>query len=301
MTHLVQRRLQVFVSSTYTDLVDVRQAAVEAVLSCDHIPAGMELFTAGDDSQMDVIQKWIDQSDVYLLILGGRYGSLHPQLKKSYTQLEFEYAVKKGIPHFACVMTEECLKKRVKEHEHGTSYIETDNAQKLTKFRRTVTSSRVVSFWNDTNELKLAILKKLNELQRDSRLTGWIRADSIEATSPAVLEELARLSRENSDLKEQISKSNNLIGGISYDKLSEIVFKNEKQKACFFAIKQRLLSNSHFITTSQTQLEEELLRILLELNLIHKIITHHGTPGMGFNENGRMFVSKLTMESHSTE
>ena len=63
-----RKKLQVFVSSTFTDLIKERQAAVLAILSCGHIPAGMELFTAGDESQMAVIKRWIDESDVYLLM-----------------------------------------------------------------------------------------------------------------------------------------------------------------------------------------------------------------------------------------
>jgi hypothetical protein len=45
-----KRRLQVFISSTFLDLKEERQAAVEAVLRAGHIPAGMELFSAGNES-----------------------------------------------------------------------------------------------------------------------------------------------------------------------------------------------------------------------------------------------------------
>lgn len=48
----MNKKLQVFVSSTYTDLKDERQTAVEAILDAGHIPAGMELFKAGNDSQL---------------------------------------------------------------------------------------------------------------------------------------------------------------------------------------------------------------------------------------------------------
>ncbi|MCV5233546.1 DUF4062 domain-containing protein, partial [Escherichia coli] len=72
----MKKKLQVFVSSTYEDLKHDRQAAVSAILKAGHIPAGMELFTSGDQSQMDTIRRWIDESDVYMLILGGRYGSV---------------------------------------------------------------------------------------------------------------------------------------------------------------------------------------------------------------------------------
>jgi len=56
----------------------------------------MELFAAGDQSQMEIIKRWIDESDVFLLILGGRYGSIDPTTKKSYIQLEYEYAQQRG-------------------------------------------------------------------------------------------------------------------------------------------------------------------------------------------------------------
>ena len=70
----MRKRLQVFVSSTYTDMRPERQAAVESILKAGHIPAGMELFTAEDQTQLQVIRRWIEESDVFLLNLGGRYG-----------------------------------------------------------------------------------------------------------------------------------------------------------------------------------------------------------------------------------
>ena len=44
----MNKKIQVFISSTYTDLIEERQAAVEAILDAGHIPAGMELFKAGN-------------------------------------------------------------------------------------------------------------------------------------------------------------------------------------------------------------------------------------------------------------
>lgn len=78
----MKKKLQVFISSTYTDMLVERQGAVEAILRAGHIPAGMELFAAGDESQLETILRWIDDSDVFMLILGGRYGSIEPKSKK---------------------------------------------------------------------------------------------------------------------------------------------------------------------------------------------------------------------------
>uniref|UniRef100_UPI0019544A3A DUF4062 domain-containing protein n=1 Tax=Enterobacter hormaechei TaxID=158836 RepID=UPI0019544A3A len=71
-------------------LKEERKAAVEGILEAGHIPAGMELFTAGDQSQWKLIQDWIKGSDVYMLLAGARYGSIKPKSKKSYTHHEYD-------------------------------------------------------------------------------------------------------------------------------------------------------------------------------------------------------------------
>src|SRR5262245_2993045 len=198
MVEYISKRLQVFVSSTYSDLRAERQAAVEAILVAGHIPAGMELFTSGDESQMEVINRWIDESDVFLLILGGRYGSIEPRSGKSYTQLEYEYAVAKNKPLFACVIKETAIESRVREF--GLQVIETDEQAKLRAFRFQVLS-RMVRFWEDYKDIKITIGETLANFSRREELQGWIRASShVDITG--LVDEIARLSAENSRLRE---------------------------------------------------------------------------------------------------
>ncbi|HJV93592.1 MAG TPA: DUF4062 domain-containing protein, partial [Azonexus sp.] len=71
----MNKRYQVFVSSTYADLKDERQSVIQALMEMDCIPAGMELFPAADEEQWLFIKKIIDDCDYYLLVIGGRYGS----------------------------------------------------------------------------------------------------------------------------------------------------------------------------------------------------------------------------------
>jgi hypothetical protein len=85
----------------------------------------MELFTAGDESQMEVIKRWIAESDVFLLILGGRYGSLEPQSGKSYIECEYDYAVFMNRPFFTCVVRDEAQRERVKQY--GLDIVEQEN------------------------------------------------------------------------------------------------------------------------------------------------------------------------------
>jgi Domain of unknown function (DUF4062) len=193
-----KKKLQVFVSSTYEDLKVERQAAVEAILSAGHIPAGMELFAAGDRSQMEVIKRWIDESDVFVLILGGRYGSLDPESGKSYIQLEYEYAQEKGKPFFAVVIDKEHLEEKVKAH--GLAVDERDNPQQLKTFRGSVTN-KLVKFWKDPRDIKLAIYETLSDFSRREDLIGWVPGDQSADTG-----EILRLTKENASLRERLSK-----------------------------------------------------------------------------------------------
>lgn len=193
-----KKKLQVFVSSTYEDLKEERQAAVQAILSAGHIPAGMELFAAGDESQMDVIKRWIGESDVYLLILGGRYGSIEPKSGKSYTQLEFDYAVKQKKALFSVVISESALEARVK-NGGGTKLIERNEPQKLKEFRKYVTTSKVVRFWDDAKDIQMSVIKTLNEYSQRDNLVGWIPGGQVVDTTE-LGEEIARLTRINAQL-----------------------------------------------------------------------------------------------------
>src|SRR5689334_13839929 len=91
----MQKKYQVFISSTYTDLVPERNELIKAILDLGHIPAGMELFGAADEEQFQYIKRVIDECDYYVLIIGGRYGSAAPD-RVSYTEKEFDYAVSSG-------------------------------------------------------------------------------------------------------------------------------------------------------------------------------------------------------------
>lgn len=221
------KRLQIFVSSTYVDLIEERQAAVEAILSTGHIPAGMELFAAGDESQMTVIERWIDESDIYLLILGGRYGSVESKTGKSYTQLEYEYALTKGKPLFAVVVKQNALDEKIKSM--GRNAIEQENPKLLKEFKELVLKN-LVRFWEDKKDIKIAVHETLSEFSTRKDLIGWIRGDNNINTG-ALAEEIARLTKENSELRNKLivndnNNSNILYANLTYKELEKLL-KNE--------------------------------------------------------------------------
>lgn len=169
----MNKKLQVFVSSTYTDLKEERQAAVEAILQAGHIPAGMELFSAGNDSQLQTIYKWIEESDVYMLILGGRYGSIDTKTGKSYTELEYEYALSKNIPVFSIVLSDTYLTNNISKNGLNNT-IEQDAPDKYQNFKSLV-MSKIIKYANDTKDIKIGVITSLYSLLDTYPVIGWVK------------------------------------------------------------------------------------------------------------------------------
>jgi hypothetical protein len=191
----MNKKLQIFISSTYVDLKEERQAAVEAILSAGHIPAGMELFNSGNDSQLITIQKWINESDVYMLILGGRYGSVDEAQLISYTEIEYKYALEKGMPVFAVFITEKALNEKIVKLKKNA--IEDKEPKKLEEFKKLVLS-KICRPFDDLKDIKIAVHETLNKFSREYNLSGWISGNDIP--------DYDNLLKENLELKTKISE-----------------------------------------------------------------------------------------------
>lgn len=224
----MNKKLQVFVSSTYTDLIEERQAAVEAILDAGHIPAGMELFKAGNNSQLKTIYRWIDESDVYMLILGGRYGSIEKESGKSYTQLEYEYALSEDIPVFAVVLSQSYLTKKI--NSLGLTNIIEQNAHDKYQSFKSLVMSKIIREVDDCKDIKINIHSTLNDFMHDYDLVGWVRNNN-ENDTIQLLKDNNTLTKENNLLNKQIhelqiqlnTKSQKQFGEYSFDELVEIL------------------------------------------------------------------------------
>ena len=168
----MDKRYQVFVSSTYADLQQERQKVIQTLMEMDCIPAGMELFPAADEEQWEFIKSIVDDCDYYILIIGGRYGSLTPE-GISYTEKEYDYAVSVGLRVLAFI------------HESpdnisvGKSDIESDLREKLAVFRDKVCQGRLVKFWTKAEELPGLVALSLSKTIKVYPAIGWVRADNV--------------------------------------------------------------------------------------------------------------------------
>ena len=285
MINFVRKRLQVFVSSTFSDLRDERQAAVEAILVAGHIPAGMELFTSGDESQMEAIKQWIDESDVYLLILGGRYGSIEPTTRKSYTRLEYEYALSIGKPMFSCVVTDRALEDRVRRL--GSQALETTDSAGLNEFRGVVLT-KLVRFWDDAKDIKISVGETLAQLSRRDDLIGWVRPTETSADAVGLADEIARLSKENAQLRNrQTNSSEPPILGFTVSELIELL---EDKALLDFVTRNRnkLASDDGFNAGTRNNQCDQLVFIGL-------VEPGYSADNFKLTTEGRLFLNRLDL------
>lgn len=183
----MEKKFQVFVSSTYRDLSEERQEVMQALLELDCIPIGMELFPAADDDQWTLIKRLIDDCDYYILIIGGRYGSINAD-GISYTQMEYEYALSKEIPIISF------LHKHPDKIEVGKSETEKSLIGKLAEFK-SLAEKKMCRYWESAHDLGSQVSRSLVKLIKDKPRSGWVKATNL-PTEDA--------SKEILDLRKQI-------------------------------------------------------------------------------------------------
>ena len=144
-----ETKYQVFISSTHSDLTEERESIIKAILEMYHIPIGMEMFSAEDEDQWEIIRRTIEVSDYYILVLGLRYGSKTSD-GISFTQKEYEYALQMKIPVLAFVMNDNVSLPKDKRD---------DDLSEVNKFRKEVLKNskmaqfckRLFGHWRDIN------------------------------------------------------------------------------------------------------------------------------------------------------
>jgi hypothetical protein len=185
------------VSSTFTDLIDERAEVIQALWELDCIPTGMEAFVASNESQWDVIRRVIDECDYYVLIIGGRYGSVTED-GISYTEKEYRYAKQLQLPVLAFVHG------NPEQIPAGKSEKDENLRKKLEEFRREVMAEHPVRSWSSASELGGLVSRSLVRETRLNPRPGWIRNDG---SSPiALLEQINALTEENRELREAASQ-----------------------------------------------------------------------------------------------
>jgi len=187
-------KYQVFISSTFEDLVKERQAAINTILRLGQIPVGMEMFNASNKTQWEMIKRRIEESDYYIVLIAHRYGSVDSS-GISYTEKEYDYASTLSIPVLGFIF-------------HGdkweTKFVDAGKKKTcLGKFKKKV-KGRMADFFQSSDELSAKVATALSDQFVVYPGIGWTRTDQL--PSNATLDEFAKVTRERDELRELVSK-----------------------------------------------------------------------------------------------
>jgi hypothetical protein len=162
-----------------------------------HFPAGMELFPSANETPWELIEQVINESDYYVLIIAGKYGSLSDE-GISFTEREYDHAHAKGKYVLPFV------------HEDPEGLLVGDRLEldvqprkKLDAFRTKVESNHTRVTWRNPEELAGKVALALISAISRSPSVGWIRGD---ATDPAVIRKLAKVEQRNRRLKTRLDQ-----------------------------------------------------------------------------------------------
>lgn len=141
--------LKVFISST-SDMKPFRQILKERVEACEMYADMYENWGQGNDYPRDMCCKHVLQSDIFVCILGAKYGFVEPIWDKSMTEIEYRIAQNAGLPILIYVIA---------NYKEEMEKLETEERQKAIRQEQLideVKNKRMIGFF--PNELGLSLL-----------------------------------------------------------------------------------------------------------------------------------------------
>jgi Domain of unknown function (DUF4062) len=209
------RKLLAVISSTALDLPVHRNEAFEACLRQDVIPTMIEQLPAIDCDTIALLRNLIDTADIYIGILGFRYGYVPNGHNKSITEIEYDHAMERGIQCLMFLMSE--------DHPVKPSNVEMgEGAIKLEAFKKRVRKNHVVNYFDSPQDLRAHIINSLSririELESEKRQSLDQKASKqrellhIFVASPSdVKEERSRMPKVVESLNRTLGKLLNVV------------------------------------------------------------------------------------------
>jgi hypothetical protein len=146
------------ISSTTKDMLAHRQQALDACIRQDFFPVMMEHLPPSSDDAVRRSLGLVDQADVYLLVLGLRYGEIPPGYEKSYTHLELDRAIERSIPVLVLLTSP--------QHPFTESDIDLGVAGERVLRLREEVRRRGVSYFSSPEDLRSQLIDGLSAIRQ---------------------------------------------------------------------------------------------------------------------------------------
>jgi hypothetical protein len=159
---------KIYLSSTYSDLKDYREAVYRILRMLRHDVIAMEDYVAKDQRPLDKCLEDVKGCDIYVGILGWRYGFIPDQdnpEQKSITELEYRQAEASGTPQLMFLVEEDApWPNEHKDSETGNG----SSGQRISEFRAEIQNDWTFSHFRTPDHLAgLVSVAVNNYLQQD--------------------------------------------------------------------------------------------------------------------------------------
>jgi hypothetical protein len=154
-----RQMLKVMISSTAYDLPDHRQQVMDACIQQEMYPIAMEHLPASDADAIRTSLDMVNQADVYLGVIGFRYGHVPTGHTISITEMEYNRAVERDMKCLIFLMH--------KNHPLKETDVEKgEGADKLEAFKNRLTNAHVVKHFTSPDDLRAHVVNSLSQLHR---------------------------------------------------------------------------------------------------------------------------------------
>jgi len=162
--------LRVFVSSASGALARYRETVVEICHRLGYMPVHMEEFDPQRPTPEQVCREKVENCDVFVLLLAHRYGSRPPGQRRSYTELEYRWAM--GCPpmNLLAFVVDPAFPWPPREVDRGA------DAEQLAALMSEVEAHHVVRHFGELAAFREDLLVALSRQQRVPGVSGRLGA-----------------------------------------------------------------------------------------------------------------------------
>jgi tetratricopeptide (TPR) repeat protein len=192
---------QVFVSHT-SDMAGVPegrsfvQAALDAVGRAGMASVDMRYFAAGDGRPADYCRARVRECEIFVAVIGFRYGSLAPGEAVSYTELEFDAASGAGLPRLVFLLEPGGLRSELADADRGP----------VDRFRQRIRDAGLVArTFTSSDGLELEVFHALSELARGRSAAGGPEAQGgLAAATRTLPRDIASFTGRESEVRQLV-------------------------------------------------------------------------------------------------
>ncbi len=165
MAEQLNKLFTIFISSTFMDLKEYREAARSAIMSMRNHVNDMFYCAADEREPATLSMDEVRSSDLIILIVAHRYGTIPSGETRSITEMEFDAAMESNIPVLAFFIE--------KDADWATSKFEWQQYEKLLAFKTKIEQRVTTKYFTTRDSLAAQVTTAIANFDKRHRSEIW--------------------------------------------------------------------------------------------------------------------------------